>query len=344
MYRKEDIEKLVSNRCSLNEATKIILFLDKHPEILANYFTLEEWESFKYTTNIDTKLSNKLWFNVKHNTIKPKATVFYLRKFSVAASIIFILGIGIWSLILQKNFQSTNINLNNSNLTKIDNESRINKTVILPDSSVVVLYPNSSLIYNRFIFRDKRDIKLSGEGVFSVKKDSLSPFTVYSDVITTKVLGTKFRVQAYGLDNLIKITLYEGKVVVNSLKGRVKAFKRKIYMIPGDIFEYNKKMSTSLLKHYNKGNQIGSKNIDDANSSTNWYMFNNQKLPEVLDQLGILYDEKIVYDKNDLNGMSFIGKLDKTDSLQHILNSICLLNNLVVVKETNGYRIIKSSK
>jgi hypothetical protein len=75
--------------------------------------------------------------------------------------------------------------------------------------------------------------------------------------------------------------------------------------------------------------------------SSNWYMFNNQKLSDVFDLLSILYNEKIHYNKRDIIGRTFIGKIDKTDSLQNILKSIGLLNKLIVTKEEDGYHIIK---
>jgi hypothetical protein len=70
-------------------------------------------------------------------------------------------------------------------------------------------------------------------------------------------------------------------------------------------------------------------------------MFNNQPLSEVFTQLENLYNEKIIFNKQDIKGKTFIGKLDKTDSLHNILHSIALLNNLVITKKADGYYISK---
>jgi len=70
-------------------------------------------------------------------------------------------------------------------------------------------------------------------------------------------------------------------------------------------------------------------------------MFNNQSLAEVFDQLENLYNTRITYSRADLKGLSFIGKIDKTDSLEHILKSITLLNDLKLEKQNGGYVIKK---
>jgi hypothetical protein len=64
-------------------------------------------------------------------------------------------------------------------------------------------------------------------------------------------------------------------------------------------------------------------------------------LPEVFDQLSSLYNQSIRYNRSDLNGKSFIGKIDKSDSLANILNTIGLLNDLSITQDENGFYVTK---
>jgi hypothetical protein len=78
-------------------------------------------------------------------------------------------------------------------------------------------------------------------------------------------------------------------------------------------------------------------------SLANWYMFNDQELADVFDQLSIIYNVEIQYSSSDLRNKYFIGKLDKHDSLNEILKDIALLNHLSVI-EREGCYIIRKGK
>jgi hypothetical protein len=78
-------------------------------------------------------------------------------------------------------------------------------------------------------------------------------------------------------------------------------------------------------------------------SLANWFMFNNQGLADVFDQLAIIYNVEIQYTNSDLHNKYFIGKLDRHDSLNKIMKDIALLNHLSVV-EKEGCYIIRQHK
>jgi len=152
------------------------------------------------------------------------------------------------------------------------------------------------------------------------------------------VLGTKFKVVSYSNENNIKVRLYEGKVVVKPAEKFYKTIKQDFYLEPGQEFVFNKKDLTSKLNNIEVVKKHGWENskVNKANAfsnSGNWYMFNNQPLSEVFIQLGELYNENIFFNNHDIKGKTFIGKLDKTDSLHNILHSIGVLNNLVITKK-----------
>ncbi|BDD05773.1 FecR family protein [Aureibacter tunicatorum] len=85
-------------------------------------------------------------------------------------------------------------------------------TMFLPDSSKVIINANSRIAYNQKTWDKERNVKLSGEAIFEVKKGSA--FTVSSDLGSVSVLGTKFDVNSR--DSIFEVECYSGKVKVKS--------------------------------------------------------------------------------------------------------------------------------
>jgi ferric-dicitrate binding protein FerR (iron transport regulator) len=346
MFAKEDIERLFTNNCSVEEATAIITYLDSNPALISEYLQEDEWENFRASQTIAPIISKNIWKEVQKQTNQQKGKIIQLGKLSVAASILIIAFAGIWFL-KTRNESVVKISSNTKSAIKfVSNYNKTNSVLQLSDSSVVELFPNSTISYQEVFDKEKRDVTLVGEAMFSVTKDKNRPFTVLSDAITTTVLGTKFKIESYSNENSIKVSLYEGKVVVKPAENSKRTIHKEVYLIPGQVFVFNK---TSITANVSKI-EIASKNktentkitkVSAITNSGNWYMFNNQPLAEVFAQLEDLYNEKIIFNKQDIKGKTFIGKLDKTDSLHHILHSIGILNNLVITKKADGYYISK---
>lgn len=68
--------------------------------------------------------------------------------------------------------------------------------VVLPDSSKVWLWANSSIEFPAKFSNDERVVKLKGEAYFDVETDSLRPFVVETPYIDTRVYGTEFAINA----------------------------------------------------------------------------------------------------------------------------------------------------
>ena len=112
------------------------------------------------------------------------------------------------------------------------------KTIILPDSSTVILNSNSSLRLNAdWTSSVPREVWLNGEAFFSVvHKKNNQPFNVRTaENINIEVLGTTFNV--YNRDQT-KIVLNTGKIQLSL--PTVEA-DEKILMEPGELVEYNEK-------------------------------------------------------------------------------------------------------
>ena len=104
------------------------------------------------------------------------------------------------------------------------------QTVVLPDSSTVILNSRSMVVYpKRFSGRDRR-VYIAGEAILNVSKDAERPFVVTTPNLSVEVLGTTFDVSDYYNDDSGSVVLKEGKVKV-SLKDIPES---QVYMLPGE--------------------------------------------------------------------------------------------------------------
>lgn len=104
------------------------------------------------------------------------------------------------------------------------------KTLSLPEGTQVTLNENSRFVYDKHMTgKGSRHASLRGEAYFHVAHYPEAPFTVYTDKMEIKVLGTSFNVQAYRGD-VAEATLFEGKIEVLLDKGP--QGKRKVVLQP----------------------------------------------------------------------------------------------------------------
>ena len=167
---------------------QIELMLDE--ELSTLFYELKEaWEL--YPTQLTTPKKESL-FSIK---TKPKSKIYAL----VAVLILLVLG----------SFYFLKPPLNQMQSVSAHEGER--KTVVLPDSSVVILNAGSSINYPRD-FENIREVFLAGEAYFQVQKDISHPFVVHSGELNIRVLGTAFSVNNYS--DLNMVSLKEGKVEV----------------------------------------------------------------------------------------------------------------------------------
>lgn len=114
-----------------------------------------------------------------------------------------------------------------------------NRTLILPDSSKVVLGPHSTLRLGDF--KGVREVWLEGEAYFTVQHTALSvrPFIVHSHTLDIEVLGTSFNVNNYTGNT---------QVVLSSGKIALRRHKQRLIMKPGDLVEYKEKEEKYLRR------------------------------------------------------------------------------------------------
>lgn len=342
--KTEWIERFFGKQCTPEEAKKIAAYLKANPLLLEKYLSLYEWNSVATGNNMPEEFWSEIWHNIEKEN---KAKIISLKLKRVAAAACFILMIGAiyYYLIPEKQISKpvTHVNV----LPKIQHQTILNtakkiKTVVLEDSSVVQLSPNSSIQYDVPFPYNKREIFLEGEAKFRVIKNKTKTFTVYAGALATTALGTVFSIKS-GDKNNVTVKLFQGKVIIHSTEKNLKGWKDDVYLLPGEQMKFDaekmllavEKMNNSNIKTVVKIKKPG------TDSLTNQLIFNNTLLPEVMNRLSVYYNIKIQYDSLLIDSMNFSGIVLRSDSLPIILKAISQMNDLEIIKSDSGFIISK---
>ena len=232
------------------------------------------------------------------------------------------------------------------------NTGAASRKLLLNDGSEITLFTNSDISYPDPFTGNKRTVSLHGKASFDVAKDKTRPFTVYSGDLSVTALGTRFNVTAFPDKNKIVVKLYVGKVVVKPVEGSKSKLTHDYYLLPGQALVYNSLTSSAKLYRFQGSRKnirasMGDVSLQPQETVTipshtgSWYMFNNQSLQQVFEQLQTMYEVKIVYSKKDVSNKYFIGRFDKTSRVEDILQQIATLNDLRVSRKENTFTISK---
>ncbi|KIO78997.1 hypothetical protein TH53_00495 [Pedobacter lusitanus] len=178
--------------------------------------------------------------------------------------------------------------------------------VLLPDGSKAWLNAASKLKYPvSFAAAKTRTVELSGEGYFEVAKDKEHPFQVKTDNQEVEVLGTKFNINSYKDEAIVKTTLVEGRVKVFSSQNS------KI-LLPGQ----QAKLQAGYIKveTVNAVNEIGWKNGK--------FTFNDEELGNVMRKISRWYDIEVVFQDPQAAKKVFSGKMSRSDDINTLLRKL----------------------
>lgn len=109
------------------------------------------------------------------------------------------------------------------------------KLLTLADNSIVHLGPSSTLkIADTYNKQGLREVFLEdGKAFFEVSKDPSHPFIVHTNSVSTRVLGTKFKVSNNRIGRRVEVSLSEGKVQVSNQR------KLLANLLPGKKLVYD---------------------------------------------------------------------------------------------------------
>ncbi len=180
--------------------------------------------------------------------------------------------------------------------------------VLLPDNSSVLLTTGSQLRFRKRDSAMTREVFLQGEGFFEVTKDTSRPFIVYTNTLTTKVLGTSFQIRSFDTESTAFVKVKTGKVAVSSVNSPQ---KNTLLVINEQLVVKTK----SIQVDNSEWQPIPDEQSEAISKEFN---FDFTPVPEIFSQLEATYHMPIVYDKAALQGCTFTGQLNGVPFLEKI--------------------------
>jgi len=177
-------------------------------------------------------------------------------------------------------------------------------TVTLSDGSVVKLNSNTILRYPKSFEADSREVYLTGEAFFDVKKDSLRPFRIHTGELTTQVLGTSFNVKH--LQDVVTVCVATGKVSVSN-----GIFAEQL--LPSEKADYSRTTKKIIKAVTNLDNELAWKE--------NIIVFDDTSLNDAALTLEAWYGVKVIFDNDALKHCVITGKFDAM-ALEKVLHAI----------------------
>ncbi|HMR17653.1 MAG TPA: DUF4974 domain-containing protein [Sphingobacterium sp.] len=178
--------------------------------------------------------------------------------------------------------------------------------VLLPDGTKVWLNSSSSLEYPIQFTHRERKVALTGEAYFEVNTDNDRPFRVVSAAQMVEVLGTKFNINTYDDEPVVRTTLLEGSV-------RVSSEQDSKILRPGEQAAVT-------------GQNIKVK-IVDTEQFIGWYkgdfVFDGAELRNIMRQISRWYGVDVIY-QNDIGNIKFGGSISRSKDIQEVLKVLSM--------------------
>lgn len=235
---RELIIKFLSKKISDNELELLRIWLEKDP---ANRQIFDEKNELCQKSGIktidDNYITDKAWLEISsqleigensgNNVIVLKKSNF--RVLIAAASIacmIAISSLSFWLVEKKSNKQVTVAS------TIINTDEGEKASILLVDSSQVILNSVSTLEYKADYNVKERSVRLAGEAFFNIRTNPERPFIVQLNNMSVSATGTRFNIFSYEDEDRIETTLEEGslQIVINGQENLdVKAGEQVIY-------------------------------------------------------------------------------------------------------------------
>lgn len=243
---------------------------------------------------------NSSWDKIGHYIHKTKIKKQAINTLAYAAvlMLVFFLGNVFHSILLTPNipFQYAEIDVTygqTNHLTLFDG------TEVWLNSGTKFRYPNR---FNA----GERKVYVEGEAFFKVTPNKKLPFKVQAGEMEVEVLGTSFNVSAYPDDSLQSVVLVEGKVQINSAKG-----KEIGQLLPGQM----------AFQTPDQGIRV--QNVSTS-EYTNWkdgvLNFREERLEDLAKKLERWYNVEISFGNEKLKGHLITGTILRNKPIDQIID------------------------
>jgi transmembrane sensor len=202
--------------------------------------------------------------------------------------------------------EQTGIEVKNTNPTE--------QEVTLPDGTTVLLTQNSSLIYQKDFNLARREVYLTGEAFFNVRRDVTKPFVVHTGDLNTEVLGTSFRIRQSENGKTTEVSVRTGKVSVYSGNRAQQGESNGVIITPNQRVLYD-----ATTHNITPGIVEEPMVVVPKEELKTGLMFQETSFEKVLDQLTRLYGIEFIISNPtvkecnitaDLNGLTMFTQLE----------------------------------
>ena len=205
------LKKFISGKCTKEEEKEVrdILLRPEGRQLLENMLD-KEWTDFSADAPSQTEIDEwQTAFEKKKERHMKSRRLKSVYKWSAVAAAACLIPIFIFILPAgQLQFQQAIARLNSAEISTSQGETT---TINLADGTSVFLGPESRLTYPKKFDAATREVSIEGEAFFDVAKNPAKPFIVHTGDVSTKVLGTSFKVNAHK-DLPLSVSLVTGKV------------------------------------------------------------------------------------------------------------------------------------
>lgn len=203
-------------------------------------------------------------------------------------------------------------------------DAGVRKELMLSDGSRIWLSPNSKLVYPDKFTGGDRKVQLEGIAFFEVAKDPTRPFIIESGSMQTKVLGTRFEVQAKADREEAFVTVVDGKVVVSNSSAQ------STTLVANQRAVLDKKAGQLRREPYPNASNL-------LEHREGVFTYQGTTLEEIVNDLEQYYSVKI--DLVNVQRCTYHGVKRKEDTLHDFLKEISITLNITLKQNGDHYTL-----
>lgn len=316
------LQKYLDNKCNEQELRSLLQWLKSTDDyscfdVVDNFLQKDLESSVSYPTGSHLKelheevsiLFEQINSRLDNNKVVKSKKSRYIWKFTAAVAVVLVCVFGGVALLPKVMDKQPSVLA----YTIVQTTKGERKECVLSDGTKLTINSNSKVVIPDNFNKGSREVYFNGEVFFDVKHDASQPFTVISNGISMRDLGTSFNVRSYAEDATMDVTVLSGLVRVN-----IKAEDMLMTLSRNEHLEYNK-VDGSV-----------NKTLLSENNYTKWttgvLYFNNTPLRDVVKIINRAYNTKVILQGGGQN-MKISGKHDNK-SLEAVIEAICFTTGL----------------
>lgn len=248
-------------------------------------------------------------------------------QFAASVALIMLLGWAVYSVMIKREEkpqlgQQDSVIERSGSLTEKVNATSQTIELALSDGSKISLAPKGRIRYPERFDGERREVFLEGEAFFDIAKDPGHPFLVYANGLVTKVLGTSFRIKAYGDSREVTVEVKTGKVSVFAQSDPHLKEKLADKQLQGVVLTPNQKIIYARNEVKMVKTLVEKPEMVVSKAEIPQFEFEDTPASDVFNTIARAYGIDILYDEALLKDCPLTAHLDN-QTLHDKLNIIC---------------------